>query len=163
MNDKWMTISELSKRSGVASSAIRYYEEEGLLTSSRTMGGHRQFPQDVLRRIAFIRVAQNIGLSLGDIKLAISTLPQQRTPNQRDWERLSKSWQPMLQKKIDNLVALRDQLSSCIGCGCLSLKRCALYNPEDCARNYGTGPRYLLGDHSDDVLESRSNSINTNG
>lgn len=156
--EEWITISELSKRSGVASSAIRYYEEEGLLSSSRTMGGHRQFTKDILRRVAFIRVAQNVGLSLDEIKAAMSRLPEQRTPNSRDWEIVSRSWEPLLQKKIDDLIALRDQLSSCIGCGCLSLKRCALYNPNDCARNYGSGPRYLLGNNSDEVLNNLSNT-----
>ncbi|WP_211443850.1 redox-sensitive transcriptional activator SoxR [Collimonas humicola] len=149
MSDQLITIGELAKRSGVAASALRFYEEQGLIGSKREAGRQRQFARDVLRRVAFIRVAQTVGLSLDEIRLALSALPLQRTPTKQDWERLSRSWQPLLQQRIDTLTALRDQLTSCIGCGCLSLKKCALYNPEDTAQRRGSGPRYLLGDRSE--------------
>lgn len=146
MTEILITIGELAKRSGVAASALRFYEEQGLLSSKRDTGRQRQFSRDVLRRVAFIRVAQTVGLSLDEIKTALSTLPQKRTPTRQDWEQISRSWRPLLQQRIDTLTALRDQLTSCIGCGCLSLKKCALYNPDDAARRSGAGPRYLLGD-----------------
>lgn len=148
----WITIGELAKRAGVAASALRYYEEAGLLRSARTAGGQRQYPREVLRRVAFIRVAQTVGLSLDEIRATLATLPQQRTPTKADWERLSRSWQPLLDARIAMLTALRNQLTSCIGCGCLSLKSCALYNPNDAANKRGTGPRYLLGDRPRDVM-----------
>lgn len=152
MSEILITIGELAKRSGVAASALRFYEEQGLLSSTRESGRQRQFSRDVLRRVAFIRVAQTVGLSLDEIKAALSTFPQKRTPTKQDWERLSRSWHPLLQQRIDTLTALRDQLTSCIGCGCLSLKKCALYNPEDAAKRRGAGPRYLLGDNAAMVL-----------
>jgi MerR family transcriptional regulator, redox-sensitive transcriptional activator SoxR len=152
MNDTVITIGELAKRSGVASSAIRFYEEQGLISSTRTEGGQRQYSRDVLRRVGFIRAAQAVGLNLAEIRSALDTLPGQRTPTKQDWQRLSRTWQPLLQERIDALVALRDQLASCVGCGCLSLKACSLYNPGDVARRRGSGPRYLLGDTSRAVL-----------
>jgi MerR family transcriptional regulator, redox-sensitive transcriptional activator SoxR len=148
----WITIGELAKRAGVAASALRFYEDEGLLESSRTAGQQRQFRRDALRRVAFIRVAQTVGLSLQDIRDALAALPSNRTPTKADWEKLSRAWQPLLDERIRTLVALRDQLTSCIGCGCLSLKTCALYNPNDAAKMRGNGPRYLLGDKARDVL-----------
>jgi MerR family transcriptional regulator, redox-sensitive transcriptional activator SoxR len=141
-----ITIGELAKRSGVAASAIRFYEEQGLIGSTRTEGGQRQYRRDTLRRVGFIRAAQAVGLNLSEIRSALETLPGQRTPTKRDWERLSRAWQPLLQERIDRLIALRDQLAFCVGCGCLSLKSCSLYNPEDVARRRGAGARYLLGD-----------------
>ncbi len=138
-----ISIGDLAKRSGLAASALRYYEEQGLITSSRNAGQQRQFPREVLRRIAFIRAAQTAGLSLSEIKSALMSLPGQRTPTKRDWEKLSSTWQVTLQQRIDTLIALRDKLTSCIGCGCLSLKSCALYNPNDIAARSGTGARYL--------------------
>jgi MerR family transcriptional regulator, redox-sensitive transcriptional activator SoxR len=141
-----ISIGELAKRSGVAASALRFYEDEGLIESTRTQGQQRQFKRDVLRRVAFIRVAQTVGLSLQDIRDALASLPLKRTPTQADWARLSSAWQPLLDNRIQTLIRLRDQLSSCIGCGCLSLKVCALYNPNDAASSHGSGPRYLLGD-----------------
>lgn len=148
----WVSIGELAKRAGVAASALRFYEGEGLLESARTAGQQRQFKRDALRRVAFIRVAQTVGLSLQDIRDALATLPSNRTPTKADWEKLSRAWQPLLDERIRTLVALRDQLTSCIGCGCLSLKVCALYNPNDAAKVRGNGPRYLLGDKAQDVL-----------
>ena len=152
MNETIITIGELAKRSGVATSAIRFYEEQGLISSTRTGGGQRQYRRETLRRIGFIRAAQAVGLNLAEIRSALEALPGQRTPTKQDWERLSRAWQPLLQERIDGLIALRDQLASCVGCGCLSLKSCSLYNPEDIARRRGSGARYLLGDTSRAVL-----------
>jgi len=152
MNESVITIGEFAKRSGVAASAIRFYEEEGLISSTRTEGGRRQYRREMLRRVGFIRAAQAVGLNLSEIRSALETLPGQRTPTKRDWERLSRAWQPLLQARIDGLIALRDQLASCVGCGCLSLESCALYNPDDVARRRGSGARYLLGDTSRAVL-----------
>jgi len=152
MPQSWITIGELARRSGAAASALRFYEDQGLLVSTRTAGGQRQFPREVLRRVAFIRAAQTVGLSLEQIKAALATLPEQRTPTKADWQRLSASWRPLLDERIAALVALREQLSACIGCGCLSLRTCALYNPGDAAQRRGAGARYLLGDRSRDVL-----------
>jgi MerR family transcriptional regulator, redox-sensitive transcriptional activator SoxR len=144
-------IGSLALRSGVKASALRFYEDEGLIQSQRSAGGQRQYATEVLRRVAFIRVAQSVGLSLGEIRAALAGLPDQRTPTQADWTRLSRAWQPLLQARIDALTQLRDQLGSCIGCGCLSLKKCKLYNPQDGARKLGAGPRYLLGDKASDL------------
>jgi MerR family redox-sensitive transcriptional activator SoxR len=152
MNEPVITIGELAKRSGVAASAIRFYEEQGLISSTRTAGGQRQYQRETLRRVGFIRAAQAVGLNLSEIRSALETLPGQRTPTKRDWERLSRAWQPLLQERIDGLIALRDQLASCVGCGCLSLKSCSLYNPQDVAQRRGSGARYLLGDTSGAVL-----------
>jgi MerR family redox-sensitive transcriptional activator SoxR len=139
-------IGALAKRSGVAASTLRFYEAQGLINSTRNQAGRRIFSRDVLRRVAFIRVAQSVGLTLEGIHAALRRLPNQRTPTKSDWERLSGAWRPVLDQRIDSLMRLRDRLSSCIGCGCLSLKTCALYNPGDAAQSRGTGPRYLLGD-----------------
>ena len=141
-----LPIGVLAKRAGVAASALRFYEAEGLIGSVRSPSGRRMFARDALRRVAFIRVAQSVGLTLDDIRAALNSLPNQRTPNRSDWERLSAAWRPLLDRRIESLTRLRDSLSSCIGCGCLSLKTCALYNPDDAARLRGSGPRYLLGD-----------------
>jgi MerR family redox-sensitive transcriptional activator SoxR len=141
-----LLIGALAKRSGVAASALRFYETQGLIKSTRSAAGRRLFARDALRRVAFIRVAQSVGLTLEDIRAALNGLPNQRTPTRSDWVRLSAAWRPVLDRRIDGLMRLRDRLSSCIGCGCLSLKTCALYNPNDSAHLRGTGPRYLLGD-----------------
>jgi MerR family transcriptional regulator, redox-sensitive transcriptional activator SoxR len=152
MIETTITIGELAKRSGVAASAIRFYEEQGLVRSTRTEGGQRRYRSETLRRIGFIRAAQAVGLNLSEIRSAFDTLPGQRTPTKGDWECLSRTWQPLLQERIDRLIALRDLLASCVGCGCLSLKACALYNPDDVARRRGSGARYLLGDTPSVVL-----------
>jgi len=141
-----LPIGLLAKRSGVAASALRFYETQGLIKSTRSPAGRRVFTRDVLRRVAFIRVAQSIGLTLEEVRAALNGLPNQRTPTRSDWVRLSAAWRPVLDHRIECMMRLRDKLSSCIGCGCLSLKTCALYNPDDTARLRGTGPRYLLGD-----------------
>jgi MerR family redox-sensitive transcriptional activator SoxR len=141
-----LTVGEVARRAGVATSALRFYEDQGLIRSERTEAGHRRYHADVLRRVSFIRTAQLVGLSLGDIGDALSSLPDRRTPNARDWERLARSWQPRLDERIAMLTRMRDQLDSCIGCGCLSLTSCGLWNPDDVAAELGDGPRYLLGD-----------------
>jgi len=145
-SDDRLTIGELARRSGVAASAIRHYEAIGLMASTRSEGNQRRYPRGTLRRVAFIRAAQAVGLSLDQIRAALDTLPGSRTPTAADWHRLALSWKPLLDARIQALVDLRDRLDSCIGCGCLSLKACALYNPGDKAARLGSGPRYLLGD-----------------
>jgi MerR family redox-sensitive transcriptional activator SoxR len=142
----WITIGDLARRSGVAASALRFYEAQGLISGARTAGRHRQYPRHVLRRVSFVRAAQAVGLSLTDIAQALSGLPDGRTPTKADWEHLARSWQPLLDARIAAMVALRDRLSACIGCGCLSLKACALYNPQDAAGGRGPGARYLAGE-----------------
>jgi MerR family transcriptional regulator, redox-sensitive transcriptional activator SoxR len=151
MADPFILIGQLAQRAGVAASALRFYETEGLLTSLRSGGDQRQYPRSALRRVAFIRAAQAVGLSLHEVRAALATLPEQRTPTQADWQRLSRQWQPLLDARIAALTQLRDQLSSCIGCGCLSLQRCKLYNPQDVAATRGPGPRFLMGDRSAEV------------
>jgi len=146
-----LPIGEVAARSGVASSALRFYEEQGLIHAVRSDGGQRRFHREMLRRIAFIRVAQRVGLSLADIRTALATLPEHRTPTAADWERLSRSWLDRLTEQIDMMVRLRDELTSCIGCGCLSFKVCKLYNPGDAAASLGDGPRYLLGNRASDL------------
>ena len=138
-----LTIGQVSARSGVAPSALRYYEEQGLISSTRTSGGARRYARTVLRRLAFVRAAQNVGLSLTEIREALATLPDGRPPTARDWGRLSASWRERLDQQITALVQLRDGLDSCIGCGCLSLTRCRLSNPHDVAAEDGPGARWL--------------------
>lgn len=152
MQDPELTIGRVAERSGLAHSALRFYEACGLITSTRTVGNQRRYHREVLRRLAFIRVAQRVGLRLEDVHDALDSLPDQRTPDHDDWQQLSQNWQTELDDRIRLLTALRDQVSSCIGCGCLSLERCTLYNPGDAAANLGTGPRYLLGDSAADVI-----------
>ncbi|MET0518578.1 MAG: redox-sensitive transcriptional activator SoxR [Burkholderiaceae bacterium] len=143
---EWLAIGALARRAGVAASALRFYEAQGLLSGSRTESGRRRYPRATLRRLAFIRVAQSVGLSLTEIRAALATLPDGRTPTLADWQRLSRGWQPLLDARIAALTQLRDQLTSCIGCGCLSMQKCKLYNPADGAAALGAGPRYLMGD-----------------
>jgi MerR family redox-sensitive transcriptional activator SoxR len=140
-----ITIGELSERSGVATSAIRYYEDLGLLSSRRTPGNQRRYERTTLRRLAFIRTAQRVGLSLEEIEVALATLPSNRTPTKADWTRLSRAWRPRLDAQIRQLERLRDTLDSCIGCGCLSLRRCALSNPGDEVADRGPGAVLLEG------------------
>ncbi len=141
-----ITIGELSARSGMATSALRFYEREGLIHAERTSGNQRRFPRGELRRVAFIRAAQHVGLTLEEIREALGSLPEARTPTRADWEQLSRLWRRRLDERISELERLRDKLTSCIGCGCLSLQRCHLYNAEDQAAQAGPGARYLLGD-----------------
>ncbi len=141
-----ITITELASRSGVAASALRYYESLGLISATRTTGNQRRFRRSALRRVAVIKVAQAVGISLRQVRMAFRTLPDRRDPTPDDWERFSSQWRDDLGERIETLERLRDQLSACIGCGCLSLERCALFNQEDTASTEGPGPRYLLGD-----------------
>ena len=138
--DTELTIGAVSERSGVAASALRFYESEGLIHSTRTAGGQRRYARDALRRISFIRVAQQVGLSLDEIRTALASLPENRTPTARDWQRLSTSWRPRLDHQIAMLERLRDRLHGCIGCGCLSLEFCRLLNPDDRGRRTRPGP-----------------------
>ena len=137
------TVSEIANRSGFAASAIRFYESQGLITATRTSGGQRRFERQMLRRLAFIRAARNVGLSLEEVADALAKLPDGRTPTRADWAALSKAWRGRLDDQIAGLMALRDNLESCIGCGCLSLKRCAISNPGDTAAIAGSGAVYL--------------------
>ena len=140
-----LTISEVSRRSGVASSALRFYEERGLITSERAGSGHRRFPRAVLRRIAFIVFAQRIGLTLEEISAELAKLPTDRIPTRRDWSRLSSEWMRRIDHRLAELQRLKVGLTQCIGCGCLSIDRCDLANPADRAGRAGSGPRYWLG------------------
>lgn len=141
-----LTISETSRRSGVASSALRYYEERGLITAEREGSGHRRYPRPVLRRIAFIVFAQKVGLSLEEIAGELAKLPPQGAPGRKDWSRLSATWSARIDERIAELERLKAGLTECIGCGCLSLDRCKLANPDDRAARQGSGPRFWLGD-----------------
>lgn len=152
--DEELSIGALSERSGCAPSALRFYEAEGLISSTRTESGHRRFHRDVLRRVAFIRVAQQVGLSLGDIRAAMATLPDNRTPTKADWARLASDWRPRVDQQIEQLERMRDRLTGCIGCGCLSLQLCKLVNPDDAVARRGPGPRFVLD--RDDVGDATS-------
>jgi MerR family redox-sensitive transcriptional activator SoxR len=139
-----LTVGQLAARSGVAVSALHFYERQGLLRSSRTQGNQRRYARDALRRVAFVRVAQRVGIPLADIRRALDDLPDERTPTRDDWARLSEHWRGDLDARIRQLTRLRDHLTDCIGCGCLSLDRCALSNPGDELAEHGPGPRRLL-------------------
>lgn len=139
-----LPIGEVAKRSGVAASALRFYEERGLITSERAGSGHRQFPRPVLRRIAFIVFAQKIGLTLEEIGAELEKLPPDRAPTRADWSRLSAGWSGRIDERIAELERLKAGLGECIGCGCLSLDRCKLANPDDRAARGGPGPRYWI-------------------
>ena len=138
-----LTIGEVAERSGVAPSALRYYESQGLITSTRTSGNQRRYQRAVLRRVGFIRSAQRVGLSLDEITEALNTLPGGRTPTKADWTRLSQQWRGRINDQIERLERLRDRLDGCIGCGCLSLQRCTLQNPGDMVSARGPGAAYL--------------------
>nr|WP_203945124.1 redox-sensitive transcriptional activator SoxR [Planotetraspora thailandica] len=139
-----LTVGELAERSGVAPSALRFYERQGLITSRRTHGNQRRFSRETLRRVAFIRVAQRVGIPLTRVKKALALLPDERTPTREDWEKVSLSWKDDLTSRIEQLQRLRDDLTDCIGCGCLSVDRCALANPRDTLGDDGPGPRRLM-------------------
>ncbi|MBB1252363.1 redox-sensitive transcriptional activator SoxR [Streptomyces alkaliterrae] len=141
-----LTVGQVAERSGVAPSALRFYERNGLIHSTRTSGNQRRFARDTLRRVAFIRASQRVGISLDAIRAALALLPDNRTPTPEDWQRLSECWREDLNARIRELEELRDDLTDCIGCGCLSLSSCALANPEDQAAQQGAGPaRHLTG------------------
>ena len=143
---KRFSVGELAARAGVATSALRFYEANGLIASERNSSGHRRYRPDALRRVAFIQVAQRIGLALGEVGEALASLPSGRTPTRDDWNELASRWLPRIDDQIASLELLRDRLDGCIGCGCLSLDTCELYNTSDRAARRGAGARYLLGD-----------------
>ena len=144
-----LTIGQTARRSGIAASALRFYEDRGLLHSQRTGSGHRRYPRSALRRIAVIVFAQKIGLSLEEIGSELAKLPADRVPTGKDWSRLSGKWMERIEERLAELERLKEGLSECIGCGCLSLDRCKLANPGDRAAHRGQGPRYWLGDSGD--------------
>ena len=144
--NRGLSIGDLSERTGLAVSAIRYYEEQGLVRPWRNAGGQRRFERSDLRRLSFVMIAQQCGFSLPEIRAQLDRLPGGRTPTKADWAAISRSFRAVLGERIATLEALRDRLDGCIGCGCLSLRSCALYNPEDRVARRGRGPRYLLGD-----------------
>jgi MerR family redox-sensitive transcriptional activator SoxR len=152
-----ITIGELAARSGVASSALRFYESRGLITSTRTPGGQRRYARAMLRRVAFIQAARRVGLSLDDAAQQLRKLPDRRTPTKDDWAVLSRSWRGLLESRIEELETLQSRLTSCIGCGCLSLKTCGLLNANDRAAGRGSGARYLLGDTPETTSGARRN------
>ena len=141
--ESFLSVGEVARRSGVAVSALHFYEAQGLLSAERSGGNQRRYRRHVLRRVAFVRAAQMLGISLAEIAKALQQLPQQRTPTKSDWTRLSTAWRASLDQRIADLQALRDQLQGCIGCGCLSLKACRLYNPADVLAGQGPGPQRL--------------------
>jgi MerR family redox-sensitive transcriptional activator SoxR len=143
--DTVLTIGEVSWRSGVASSALRFYEDRGLISSMRAGSGHRRFPRSVLRRVAFIVFAQRVGLTLEEIASELGKLPSDRVPGRQDWARLSGTWTKRIDQRIAELQRLKAGLTQCIGCGCLSIDKCKLANPSDRAGRRGPGPRYWLG------------------
>ncbi len=144
MTDEEMTIGETAKRGGLSTSALRFYEQRGLITSRRTDGGQRRFTRDVLRRVAFIRAAQSVGLDLAEIKSSLDDLPADRAPTREEWERFATLWRPRLERQIAVLEAIRDRLSQCIGCGCQTLDACDVFNPGDRAAERGPGAHYLV-------------------
>ncbi|MCI2399355.1 redox-sensitive transcriptional activator SoxR [Aliiroseovarius subalbicans] len=152
-----MSIGQMATRTGLAVSAIRYYEAEGLVRPIRTAGGQRQFHRADIRRLSFVRITQQLGFSIAEIRAQIEKLPDGRTPTKADWTRLARGFRRELDARITAMQQLRDSLDSCIGCGCLSLKRCALYNPADSARRHGPGPRYLMGDRAEGADDPSEN------
>ena len=148
-----LSIGRISERTGLAVSAIRYYEEEGLVAPGRSAGGQRIFERSDIRRLSFVMIAQRLGFILGEIKEALASLPNGRTLTVKDWNRLSQAFAAKIDARIAGLTELRENLDGCIGCGCLSLKTCALWNPTDVAHSLGEGPRYLMGDRARDVID----------
>jgi len=146
-----LTIGQLARRTGLAVSAIRYYETQGLIRPARNAGGQRQFLRSDIRRLSFVKIAQQFGFTLPKISALMASLPEERTPTKRDWEKISRQFRTTLDEHIQTLEQLRDNLDGCIGCGCLSLKKCRLYNANDRAARLGPGPRYVMGDQPADV------------
>lgn len=142
-----LTVGELSKRSGVPASALRFYERDGLIHSRRTVGNQRRYTRDTLRRVAFIRVSQRVGIPLGTIRDVLRLLPEERTPTREDWAKISECWHADLTARIEQLTRLRDHLTDCIGCGCMSISACALANPDDVLGQQGPGARLLWGSY----------------
>ena len=152
--DDQLPIGEVAERSGLATSAIRFYEAEGLISATRSGSGQRRFARHALRRLAFIGTAQRVGLPLADVAETLRTLPADRAPTKAEWAKVSRAWQQRLDDRIVDLERLRDDLTACIGCGCLSLTSCRLYNPDDAASVNGAGARFFLGDDPDGFVES---------
>ena len=146
-----LSIGQLARRTGLAVSAIRYYETQGLVRPARNAGGQRRFLRSDIRRLSFVRIAQQFGFTLPKINALMAGLPEGRTPTKRDWEKISREFRATLDAQIQTLEQLRDNLDGCIGCGCLSLKKCRLYNPDDKAARLGPGPRYVMGDRPADA------------
>lgn len=153
--DDILTVGQVAQRCGIATSAVRFYDDEGLISSHRTSGGQRRFDREVIRRISFILAAQRVGRSLAEIRTTLDALPHDEAPSQAEWTEVSTQWRTRLDEHITQLATLRDRLDECIGCGCLSLDRCAIYNPDDAAVTLGTGPRFLLGDSASDLTPRR--------
>jgi len=143
---EYLSVGQVAERAGVATSALRFYETKGLIYSVRNAGNQRRYERAVLRRVAVIKAAQALGLTLEEIGAALAELPRNSTPTKRDWARMSRNWRTRLDQQIEAMVQLRDKLSGCIGCGCLSMRSCTLFNEDDEAARHGAGPRYLLGD-----------------
>lgn len=141
-----LPIGKLAERTGLSVSAIRFYETRGLVTAARNAGGQRRFDKSAIRKLSFVMIAQRLGFSIVEIGQQLNSLPKKRAPTQRDWTRISRQFRQELEQRIEAMTNLRDRLDGCIGCGCLSLKKCSIYNPDDMASSKGTGPRYLLGD-----------------
>ncbi|MEL7486523.1 MAG: redox-sensitive transcriptional activator SoxR [Pseudomonadota bacterium] len=141
-----LSIGDLAERTGLSVSAIRFYERKGLVAPIRNAGGQRRFARSDIRRLSFVLIAQRLGFSIAEIAAQLSALPQSRAPTQKDWNRISRSFRRILDHRIETMMLMRDRLDGCIGCGCLSLRKCAIYNPADTAGERGSGPRYLLGD-----------------
>ena len=146
-----LTIGQVAKRAGVATSALRFYEEIGLIESQRTSGNQRRYSRSTLRVVSVIKAGQSLGIPLAEIREALATLPEGRAPSKADWTRLSKAWGATLDRRIEELRLLREELDGCIGCGCLSLRSCGMFNPGDRASRLGSGPRYIMGDQRDPV------------
>lgn len=142
---EFLTVGEAAKRLGVKTSVLRFYEDAGLITSQRTNTGHRRYARDVLRRVSFIRAAQQVGLHLREVREHLATLPDDHAPTKEDWEAFAEAWRPRLEEQIRTLVGMRDRLAGCIGCGCQSLESCQVFNPGDKAALEGPGARYLTG------------------
>lgn len=149
----WLTIGELADRTGVATSALRFYEERGLITSVRNESGHRRFQRAMARRVAFIVFAQRVGLTLEEIGEELAKLPEDHVPREADWDRLTTTWTARIEERIRELERLKDSLTRCIGCGCLSLRTCAVMNPNDRCAEAGPGPRFWKGDPCPEVAE----------
>lgn len=149
-----LSIGELAERTGLSVSAIRFYETKGLVTPVRNKGGQRRFLRADLRRLSFVLVAQEFGFSITEIAEQLGKLPDGRAPTKADWTRISRGFRKHLDKKIEGLIALREKLDGCIGCGCLSMKKCQLYNAGDAASRHGRGPRYLMGDTPEEPEEN---------
>jgi MerR family redox-sensitive transcriptional activator SoxR len=155
---KPLTIGELAERTGVATSALRFYEERGLLHPERNDSGHRRYPRPLVRRVAFIVFAQRVGFTLEEIRAELDKLPTDRVPTREDWDRLTKTWTSQIDERIEELKRLKGGLTGCIGCGCLSLESCAILNPYDRVASHGPGPRYWMGDARPPVRGARSSS-----